>query len=90
MGWYMPIGGGNVPGRVLISALMVVVFAGAFGGASARAEEGSVAVSNMILDAADQYVQTAEHTKQQSEAYRGFLNRVREESAAIKKRPPKN
>ena len=86
MGWYMPIGGGNVPGRVLISALMVVVFAGAFGGASARAEEGSVAVSNMILDAADQYVQTAEHTKQQSEAYRGFLNRVREESAAIKKK----
>ena len=65
---------------------MVVVLAGPLGGVPARAEEGSAAVWNMILDAADQYIRTAEHTKQQSEAYRGFLNRVREESTAIKKK----
>ena len=65
---------------------MVVVLSAAFGGGPARAKEGSAAAWNMILDAADQYAQTAKPTKQQSEAYHGFLNRVREESAAIKKK----
>ena len=71
--------------RVLISALIIVVLVTAFGGGSTRAEGGSAAVWNLILDAADKYVQTAEPTKQQSETYRGALDMVGDEASAAKK-----